>query len=250
MKYDKKELKKILDNIFESINYSENGNYIIGISGQAGAGKTTLVKDLREYYGRGDILSFDYFFKMSSKERKKWIDEANSLEEYYRRSNNLEWFDFEKYYKTIEGIKKGEPVYMKNVYDKYTGELNKDVVIEPGLIWVDGVFILHYPLDFILYLHRDWKNRKANIEKRDGHRKSKEALEQRWRETQGTEIPYFGKTLHNADKIYDAEKREILVPDEKKVYEIIKRSIDPEYKDSWRKYVEEKLSEITKYDFR
>ncbi len=244
MKYDKRFLEKILDSI-----PFENEKYIVGVAGQAGAGKTTLVYDLVEYLGKGYVLGFDYFFKLSSKERKKWIEDGERIgrEEYLRRSNNLEWFDFEKYYETISSLKEGKPIKLENVYDKHSGELVKTVYIEPGIIFVDGVFILHYPLDYMLYLHRDWDERKGNIEKRDGHRKSKKDLEKRWMETQGTEIPYIESELYNSNKIADATRKTIYDVYDDVVTDVIKRSKDPEYNDEWRKYVKKKLKKIKLY---
>ncbi len=248
--YPTKVLKEIKDYISSLKTKTENP--FIGVSGQAGAGKSTLVEYLVEYMGRGQIISVDYFFKESSKDRKKRIEESKKIgeEEYLKNSNNIVWFDFPKFNGTILKLKNGEIVVLKNVYDKHTGELTKTVYLKPDLTtFVDGVFILHcLYLDSRIYIHRDPEERKRNIEKRDGHRKSKQDLEQRWMETQGTEIPYIEMFLKNADLIIDASRNYEIIRKEEiskdVIKEIVERSKDEHYSNKWEKYVKESLKEI------
>ncbi len=253
--YPLKALEEVYKEVREVIEREKTPT--IGVSGQAGAGKTTFVKEFCEYLSNkhsldSQIMNFDYFFKLSSKERKKWIDDGMSVggDEYLRRSNNLEWFDFPKFYTALEQLKQQKRVILDKVYDKHTGELIKTVNLDPDRITlVDGVFILHCPLlDTKVYIHRDPDERRKNIEKRDGHRKSKEALDRRWIETQGTEIPYLERTLKNADVIVDASKGYKIFSEEnitqQLLQEIIERSKDEKYDPKWEPYVETSLRKL------
>ena len=49
--------------------------YIVGIAGPVGAGKTTIAKQIKEFFGNVSIISMDNYFKsfdyLSIEQRKK-----------------------------------------------------------------------------------------------------------------------------------------------------------------------------------
>ena len=207
--------------------YMEPGQVsVIAVSGQAGAGKTSLTRDFVsswESYANGvpvAELGLDRYFRMSSADRKRWIEQGQEIgeEEYLKRSNNLAWFDFERIHDDLSSLKRGNPIQMRNVYDKKSGELSASLDIYPGdaglVVISDGVFLLHFPegiFDRIVYVHADAGSRKARVTERDGHRKGPEALAQRRQETQRSELPYMEQHIGAVHVLVDTTSEPFIV---------------------------------------
>src|SRR3989344_1832456 len=163
---------------------------IVGLTGRAGAGKTTNADIVVDHYrGNGvpvEKIGLDAFFKQSSRERKAWLEEGKQIspEEYWRRANQWEWWDFDKATETIRALKKGETVHLRGIYNRADkGELTGEQKIEPserGLVVVfEGVATAHMRdlLDGLVYVNAHPKTRQERLLGRDMHRAGSAALE-------------------------------------------------------------------------
>lgn len=181
---------------------------ILGITGQAGAGKSALITPLaldtaRDRGFHSYHLPLDYFFKLSSRERREWIAEGESIskEEEQKRKDQINWWDFELAERVLTSLKQGKEVTLQNVYNRSDGgELTGTVEIKPppdGAFMVfEGVAIAHLNgLDNILYVHAPNRIRFARLLERDRHRANYEATK-RFIITQEFELKYFYQNWH------------------------------------------------------
>ncbi len=188
---------------------------ILGLTGRAGAGKTTTAKQVVDLYERLGIpaapLGLDAFFKLSSKDRKAWLEEGKQLgeEEYWRRADQMQWWDFEKTYKTLEDLRARKPVHLTNIYNRADkGELTGEIKIEPdhrGMVVVfEGVAAAHLKKDgdHFVYVNAHPRVRKERLLGRDLHRAGDVAYE-RFLITQSFENDYFPRHLNNMDTIIE-----------------------------------------------
>jgi len=114
-------------------------NYIIGISGGTASGKTTIGKNLVEYYGTEDSLIIDQdsyyvnYKNLNYKQREKInYDHPSSI-------------DIDLFYSNLKSLKNGEKI-QKPKYD-YTSHkrLKKSIIIKPKkFIFVEGILLFHF----------------------------------------------------------------------------------------------------------
>lgn len=188
---------------------------VVGLTGRAGAGKTTNADRVVDHYrGNGvpvEKIGLDAFFKQSSRDRKAWLEEGKQIgnEEYWRRANQWEWWDFDKAAETIRTLKNGETVHLRGIYNRADkGELTGEQKIEPserGLVVVfEGVATAHMRdlLDGLVYVNAHPKTRQERLLGRDMHRAGSAALE-RFEVTQRFESKYFAQHGRNADLVID-----------------------------------------------
>lgn len=155
---------------------------VLGLTGKAGAGKTSLARELVELARSLNIpcahLPLDYFYRMSSDKRRWWLEEGERLgpAEFDRRANQLEWWDFDRLGTVLQSLRRGEQVTLANVYHREQGgELTLTITVDPvELLIVDGVAICHDVLepflDQLIYLHASAEVRFARLLRRDLHR--------------------------------------------------------------------------------
>ncbi len=184
---------------------------VVGITGQAGAGKTYVSKKIS---GDFPVVNFDWFFLLSRTDRSKWIEEGKkiSLKEWQRRADQNNWWDFEKARNVIKRVKyNGEKVILNNVYDRENnGELTGIHEIAPtenGLLIIEGVpIVLLEDVDIFIYIHADDTIRKQRIIDRDGNARLSVKAEERWLITQHFETKIFENlkkincVIDNSDK--------------------------------------------------
>ena len=180
---------------------------VIGLTGQAGCGKSTLSRRIARIAASKfkypmARLGLDTFFKLSSRERREWLAEGQRIgpEEFARRRNQINWWDFEKAEQVLVDIKAGKPVKLEGVYNREDkGELTGTVEIPAaktgqGLLLVfEGVAIAHLKrIDKLVYLHVPREMRFGRILARDiDRRPDMEAALKRFRLTEEFERPYF-----------------------------------------------------------
>lgn len=107
---------------------------LVGIAGRAGSGKTLITKKISEELKDLSIptlhFSGDWRFKLDSEQRKDWLKEKwfLGIHEYLQAANQFNWWDFDKIYNDLETLTKGQPLNIKNVYNRDTGK--KDLKID------------------------------------------------------------------------------------------------------------------------
>lgn len=187
--------------IFFDAIFKQEETAVVCVTGQAGAGKTTLGKaleDAAEHRGRQYLnVPLDWFFIKSSKQRAAWLAEEgiDNLER-ARRADQINWWDFDLANKTLVDLKAGDPVHLYGVYDRSRGgELVLDVDLpalpRPSLIVLEGVAGLHIPsVDTSVFLHMPAKTRFQRLLQRDTNRRGQAAID-RWDLTQRFETRYF-----------------------------------------------------------
>lgn len=186
-----------------------NSTTIIGIGGQAGAGKTKISESIFEKKENVTKIDIDWFFCLSRNQRAAWLEEGKliSPEEWAKRSDQKNWWDFSKIEEAIAKLKNGETAVLHNVYNrKDNGEFTGHQIITPptdgGFILLEGVpTILVKNIDFLLFVHAEPKIRKARLEQRDP-RKGASAIE-RWEITQRFETREYLKLINKPDIFLD-----------------------------------------------
>lgn len=174
---------------------------ILGVTGQAGAGKTTMARLVeRAAIPLGlacHTLPLDAFFKLSRRGRKAWLEDPTiDAQERARREDQMTWWDFELLATALDTLKAGRELRLRNVYDRTReGELVGKITINPdhagSVVLVDGVAILDAPaVDAFLYFQAPPEVRLQRLLARDGCRTGEEAR-RRWGLTQRFERQYF-----------------------------------------------------------
>ncbi len=189
--------------------YSGNGPVGLGLTGRAGAGKTTFLGEIsREAETRGLHVSpyeVDWNFKLSSSERAAWITEGIQVgrAEYAKRANQLTWWDFAKVAENVALLKKGGVMEMSDAYNKKSGAKDKYVKLGPvpedGLLIVENCFVadpaISDNLDVVAYVFVRPDKGFLNTWARDGHRKPWFPYVQRYMETTWSEDAYMGEHM-------------------------------------------------------
>ena len=189
---------------------------ILGITGQAGAGKTNYItpriKKIAESYGvPADYLGMDSFFRLSSRGRKSWIEEGGKIsdEEAAYRKDQINWWDFDWAFESLYRLKEGKPLSLEGVYNRSDGgELTGTVHIEPpneGMLLIfEGVPIAHlkHAMNKLAFVYAPSDIRLNRLRDRDRHRKGDEVKE-RFRITQDFETRYYPRYWEAIDMFLD-----------------------------------------------
>ncbi len=209
----------------EIVDNSHGPIAIIGITGQAGAGKTSTLRLLQKLCQRLGIrcneLGLDSFFKVSSRERKLWLHASNISEaERKARENQTHWWDYEWLTWALKELKEGRGLHLRRCYTrKDHGELTGSIRIDPhdgqkGIIALEGVGIAHLDeLSALIYLHALPELRAERLGLRDSYRSGDEALE-RWRVTQTFEQRYFRENWGKITHFFNTSGDEPIIIDE------------------------------------
>lgn len=189
----------------------------LALTGQAGAGKTHISGKIKSNGIPYSIMDFDWFFKLSRKERSRWLEEGKSIsvEEWRKRADQNAWWNFQKANETIRSIKYStEKTIIKNAYNRNdNGELSGTFEITPkgnGLLVVEDVpTILLDDIDIFIYVHADDTVRKDSIASGDGKARADLKAEERWLITQHFETKIFSDNLAKIDYIIDNSGKEL-----------------------------------------
>lgn len=109
---------------------------LVGVSGRAGAGKTTLVQkisfDLATALVENVTYSGDWHFIRDSNDRKAWLRESwrDGMNAYLNAVNQYNWWDFDAIYKDLDVLRNGETVKIVGAYDRLTGTKTAEITLE------------------------------------------------------------------------------------------------------------------------
>jgi len=200
-------INEIINEFAKSSLFDKHETVIIGITGQAGAGKTYISKYIAADY---PVIDFDWFFLLSRSERSRWLDEGKKIgpEEWQKRADQSKWWNFEKARYALRQIKlNGEKITLENVYDRdNNGELTgrHEIALKNNLLIIEGVpIILLEEIDVMIYIHADDVVRKQRIIKRDGEARMNIKAEERWLITQHFETKLFLENIKKIDCVID-----------------------------------------------
>lgn len=116
---------------------------LVGITGRAGSGKTTLTrrisKELKEKGIESVVYSGDWRFYLDSESRKRWLMERwkSGILQYIYAINQYQWWDFDSIFEELDSMLQGKTTRIHNAYNRKNGvkELNFDIHgIEEGVV--------------------------------------------------------------------------------------------------------------------
>jgi uridine kinase len=176
---------QITDSIANRFIKKSNGILLVGICGRAGAGKTTLTKNITEELRKLGIDCFgysgDWRFRLDSKERKelfsnKWKE---GLNQYLLAINQFTWWDFNKIKEDITSLSEGLTLVIDNAYNQVTGKKEMRIdfkSIKRGVIFYEsnilgGIEILD-KMDLIIVINTPHATSFKRLIERDSSRRS------------------------------------------------------------------------------
>jgi uridine kinase len=108
------------------------GPGIYGLTGGAGAGKTTLAKNLKSFCDEISIYSADFRFIGGSEERKQLLKfkQGLSIESYVDVCNQYNWWDWDAIENDLRILKSGGNVTITKPYDRDKGSFDNEIVID------------------------------------------------------------------------------------------------------------------------
>jgi uridine kinase len=128
---------QITEYILNCFRKSKSQRLVIGITGRAGAGKTTLAQKISQELTLAQIdnvaYSGDWHFILDSKGRKEWLSEKwrAGMDAYLNAMNQFSWWDFKSIFKDITALKNGQGVVIEDAYDRVTGTKTAKIEIDP-----------------------------------------------------------------------------------------------------------------------
>lgn len=128
-------------------------NFVVGVSGASGSGKTTFVKEVVLQLGIENVcvLSMDNYYK--------------PIEEQYRDVNGKENFDLpqaidiQRFRNDFDKLKNGQTIEISEyTFNNPNKLVTKIKIIPKPIIIIEGVFVFHYEelkpvLDFKIYIN-------------------------------------------------------------------------------------------------
>lgn len=193
-----------------------NYNYI-GITGNAGAGKTSFLRSLNEH--TFSKYSIDWRFIGDSLFRKQLlkIKSENSIHSYIDACNQFNWWDWDLIYRDLTDLKLKKSVTF-NAYDRDTGTYNnvsvsgesKKIVFEGALL---GPEIITKNLDTIIFIYTPREIRFDRIFKKDITRRNMSEIISRFLITEYSESIYHNQLINlYKDKIFYADSNGSFIP--------------------------------------
>lgn len=189
-------------------------NRVVGIVGRAGAGKSTVTKLLVEEMNRlsalncrkfnGHAIGLDAFFRLSSADRAKWLDELGiDPDERARREDQALWWDFDQADQVLRALSAGRPVHIEGVYtqqdrDKKSGVLDVQPAPseEGNIFFIEGVGVPELAkrgiVDELVYVNAHESVRHMRVYERDKRKRGEREARRRWGMTQGYEDRMYG----------------------------------------------------------
>ncbi len=104
---------------------------IIGITGNAGAGKSSLAKYITTKSTSYLQYSSDYKFIGDSKFRKELLERKakDSIASYIDACNQYNWWNWEEIYTDLQKLKKHDSVTLKSKYNRDVGKTEEGIIL-------------------------------------------------------------------------------------------------------------------------
>jgi len=174
---------------------------LIGVTGNAGAGKSTLTSNLPE----DNFLkySIDWRFVGDSRFRRKLLKEKakSSLDSYIDACNQFNWWDWDLVLKDLNELKIGRDVeffaYNRDLGSNQATSLfakDKKIICEGALL---GNEALINQLEIILFVYTPINQRLTRLLKKDSERRSLNEILARFLITEYSENRYYEMLLKN-----------------------------------------------------
>ena len=128
---------QITEYIISRLRESKDQRLLVGVSGRAGAGKTTLVQKLSEQLTASHIdniaYSGDWRFILDSNRRKEWLRETwrVGMDAYVNAINQISWWDFDAIARDLAALQAEKPIKIVDAYDRLTGTKTAEVNLGP-----------------------------------------------------------------------------------------------------------------------
>lgn len=189
------------------IHFAELSQKVIGITGNAGAGKTTFAHYISHYYNNQiPVYSIDFRFIGDSNYRSNLLKskQNNSIQQYIDACNQFNWWDWEAIYKDITCLLEGKEVVIEKAYDRLTGKIENEIILKPWKkIIIEGallgpMMILNL-IDSILFIKRDVEERFNALIDKDKYRRTFKESISRFLITEYSEETYYQNYLSIAN---------------------------------------------------
>lgn len=177
---------------------------IVGITGNAASGKTTLVNKLAKY-GNYAPYSVDYRFIGDSEFRKQLLDfKSENISAYIDACNQYNWWNWDRVHEDIESFFEIGAVDLVNAYDRNSGNLSVTQTIVGDTLLIEGAIlgplsILKY-INWIIYVGVSERKRLIRLLDKDIHKRSTTEIAARFLITEYSENLYYKNVL---SKHYD-----------------------------------------------
>ena len=143
------ELSDFLVNKFYQLKGRRN-RILVGITGRAGSGKTTLSKVVAQelnYRGIDNIIySGDWRFALDSTKRKETLKEKwkSGINAYLNAANQFNWWDYNSIFNDLSELVKGNDVEINHAYNRVTGQKDLSLKIhsiERGIVFYENAIL-------------------------------------------------------------------------------------------------------------
>ncbi|MCK7615926.1 hypothetical protein [Roseibium sediminicola] len=185
---------------------------VVGVSGFAGAGKTTLCETTVSAYPEQVVrLNCDLFSAFSIQERRERIDNAfasGNPEVIEAEMNPRNWYDWKGIHHAIDGLRQRRAFETNKAWNHTTGLLDAHYSkalppAGPVVVLCDCIFLLHEPV-------RTWLEHSLLVQsshdaiavRRSNRAKDKEAERQARERQERFEVPYFERHSEYADIVF------------------------------------------------
>lgn len=196
------------------ISYIQNSNFkLVGVTGSAGSGKTTLASDIALQIGAA-VYSADSRFIGDSNFRKTLLRHKaeNSILSYIDAANQISWWDFDCIFNELSILKSGKNVDIDSGYNRDSGDVECSHIVGSQKIIYDGAILGHTRivelLDKIIFVYTLPEVRMNRLLKKDSGRRTFNEILARFLITEYSETQYY-------KKIFSEYKDKIVVVDEK-----------------------------------
>lgn len=185
-----------------------NSNFkCIGITGNAGAGKTSLAASLND--DKFAKYSIDWRFIGDSLFRKQLLKAKanNSIHSYIDGCNQFNWWDWDQISKDLSNLQNEKPVTL-NAYDRDTGSFsdliincdNRKIAIEGALLGPDLIVKV---FEAVIFVYTPRLIRLERILEKDAERRNVNEIIARFMITEYSESLYYKHLLETyPDKIF------------------------------------------------